>query len=125
MNNFKTNYSNFSSQPYQPYQMPQVGTKTESCQHNVTLQVNKSPSTGLNGQVRHTETMVHFNGNGSAHHRTHLPSLQNSDRRNLTVGRALPLAPEPPPPPAPSSHKASNGGLKWPGSRADQEVDWI
>ena len=91
--------------------------------------MNASPSTALNGHVRHAETMVHFNGSGAPHHRTHLPSLITSDRRTLSLGRALPLAPEPPPPPAPTSHKAANGayngGLSGLFRGTSREVDWI
>lgn len=110
--NGSSGYPLFSTQPYQ---MPKV---------------NASPSTGLNGHVRQTDTMVHFTGGGSSHHRTHLPPILTSDRRTLNLGRSLPLAPAPPPPPAPADHKASNGtfvngGLSGLFRGTSQEVDWI
>ena len=70
---------------------------------------------------------MHFNGNGPPQHlRTHLPSLLNNERRTLSLGRALPLAPAPPPPPAPADHKTSNGnGLTGLFRGQGREVDWI
>jgi len=126
--------TSFAIFPNQPYQMPK--------KHIV--RVNASPSsTGLNGHVRHAETMVHFNGSGAPQHRTHLPSLRtNNDHRTLSLGRALPLAPAPPPPPAPADHKVNygehkvnfveqksngygNGSVSGLFRGTSQEVDWI
>jgi len=123
--------SNYPLFPNQPYQMPKVSASPSSA--------------GLNGHVRHTETMVHFNGSGAPQHRTHLPSLRtNNDHRTLSLGRALPLAPAPPPPPAPADHKVNygehkasvnfveqksngygNGSVSGLFRGTSQEVDWI